>query len=423
MASRIARETRAARLLATGAWIFAARATMAKGPAGLVVPIAAVVVDAVARRSVRSLIRLDVITGALVALALVAPWYVAAFARHGRVFTDELVFRHMLGRTLDHLHDTNDGEDVGVAYFVKQLGYATFPWGGLALAAVFGAPSEEKGGRRSLARTLLFGASIASFALVSWMRTKFHHYCLVAVPPLAALVGLWIDESLSIATSGRGRLRGARILAVAIGASCLALLVGREFTTAAGAAPSGAAHVIHLMTYRYTRRWVSVESLGPVLAALAGLSAVALAALSIRAWRSRAAAALAVFGVAFSAFVLDVYMVRASSDGGQRGVIEAYYRARGTRAGTSPPLIAYQLNWKGENFYTGNNLAIFVQSGAPMRAYLEGRRDAKEHTAYFVAETGRVAGLRTELGAVRRFDTLTDASTSAEFCLVRAELY
>ncbi len=31
------------------------------------------------------------------------------------------------------------------------------------------------------------------------------------------------------------------------------------------------------------------------------------------------------------------------------------------------PLVAYQLNWKGENFYTGNNVAIFISSGAPLR--------------------------------------------------------
>ena len=40
----------------------------------------------------------------------------------------------------------------------------------------------------------------------------------------------------------------------------------------------------------------------------------------------------------------------------KRAVMEAYYGDRGASHRT--PLVAYQLNWKGENYYTGNNVAI-----------------------------------------------------------------
>ncbi|HEY8075835.1 MAG TPA: glycosyltransferase family 39 protein [Labilithrix sp.] len=408
IAMRCAEETRAARLFALGAWAFASLATMAKGPAGLVVPAAAALAAIAARRSLRPLLALEIPTGLLFATTLVAPWYLAVWARHGHVFLDELVMRHMLGRTLDHLHDTNDGEDVGVAYFVKQLGYATFPWSGVALAGMLAAPSAEDRSRRGAARALLFGAALVGFALVSAMRTKFHHYILVALPPIAMLTGMWLDER----TTERAGSRRATTVVLAIAAACVVALVARDLL------PPGNAHLVHLLTYRYDRKWPSTQELAPVLAALGAIGA--LATLAIAAKR-RAVWALVAIAIGSAAFVLDVYLVRAARDGGQREILSAYYRARDS-APTQAPLVAYQLNWKGENFYTGNRVAIFIASGAPMKTWLDGRRRAGDHTFYFVTEQGRVAHLRSELGDVHAFEKLTNEGDCAEFALVRAEL-
>jgi 4-amino-4-deoxy-L-arabinose transferase-like glycosyltransferase len=422
LTARLSSETRAARLFAIAAWTAAAIGAMAKGPAALVIPAAAALVALVARRSLRPLLRLEVLTGLAVVVALVAPWYLAVYARHGRVFIDELVMKHMLGRTLDHLHDTNGTDDVGIAYFVRQLGYATFPWSGIALVAALAAPSVEDGSRRSRARALLYGAAVLAFALVSSMGTKFHHYGLVVLPALAMLAGLWLDERLGEASSRkRGRARGAASAAAFAGAAVVMLLVARDLALAPsdGHAPSGAARFIHLMTYRYDRRWPSTETFAPAIGAIALAATAGCAALVSRRWRARAAVALGGVALVFTSVLLDGYLTTAASDGGQRGIYEAYYRSRG---GSPAPLVAYQLNWKGENFYTGNNVALFIASGAPLRAYLEGRKRSGESTVYFVTERGRVAGLRGELGAVRSFAEMTDRSTSYEFSLVRAEL-
>ena len=256
LAAQLAGETRAARLFAVAAWTAAALGAMAKGPAALVIPAAAVVAALAARRSLRPLLRLELLTGLGVVVLMVAPWYLAAFARHGRAFTDELVIRHMLGRTLDHLHDTNTGDDVGLTYFVKQLGYAAFPWSGLAVAALFAAPADDAGSRRSRARTLLFGGALFAFALVSSMDTKFHHYGLVVLPGAAMLVGLWLDERLGEARSGRGGARQAATGALFVLAAVVVLLVARDLAAPANGHASGAARFVQLMTYRYDRRSV-----------------------------------------------------------------------------------------------------------------------------------------------------------------------
>ncbi len=422
LAGRLASETRAARLFAIAAWTAAAIGAMAKGPAALVIPAAAALVALGARRSLRPLLRLEILTGLAVVLVLVAPWYLAVYARHGRVFIDELVMKHMLGRTLDHLHDTNGTDDVGIAYFVRQLGYATFPWSGITLVAALAAPSSDESSRRGRARALLFGATLGAFALVSSMGTKFHHYGLVVLPGAAMVAGMWLDERVSEASSPRrGLARGAASALAFAGAAFVELLVARDLALSPsdGHAPSGAARFLHLMTYRYDRRWPATEAFASAIGAFALLAAGACAALATRRWRPRAALAVGGAAVLFTALLLDGYLVAASSDGGQRGVFEAYYEARGA---STAPLVAYQLNWKGENFYAGNNVALFITSGAPLRTYLESRKRAGASTVYFVTERGRVASLRNELGAVRSFSEMTDRATSYEFSLVRAEL-
>ncbi|HVH47053.1 MAG TPA: glycosyltransferase family 39 protein, partial [Labilithrix sp.] len=416
---RAASETRVARLFSLGAWMFAALAAMAKGPAGLVIPAAASLVCVLARRSIRPLLRLELLAGLLLAVVMIGPWYLAVHARHGRVFLDELVMRHMLGRTLEHLHDTNEGEDVGIAYFVRQLGYATFPWSGIALSAVFAVRADERS-RRGLARALLFGAGLISFALVSSMRTKFHHYVFVALPPLAMLTGLQLDEVIAISASPSGKGRKAWAAMMMLAAACVALLVARSASTTADGA-HGPARFVLLLTYRYSRAWPSTGTFALAFGVLGVLGGIATALGASSRLRTKAIHLLAAVAVVLSAVLLDLYLPRCANDGGQREVIAAYYRDRS--ASVQTPLVAYQLNWKGENFYTGNHLAIFVSSGAPMKRYLDRRRARpEESTVYFVTERSRVRTLQQELGAFRTFVELTSAAISAEFTLVRVEL-
>jgi 4-amino-4-deoxy-L-arabinose transferase-like glycosyltransferase len=367
---RIVAERRAARLFAMLAWFCAALAAMAKGPAGLVIPAAA---GLASLRSPKDLLRLEVPAGLVLAATMIAPWYVAVYARQGRMFLDELVMRHMLGRALDHLHDTNEGEDTGIVYFVRQLGYATFPWSGLALVAAFKP-------RRRTAYAIFFGAAVAGFTVVSVMQTKFHHYVLVIMPAIAALTGMWL---------ARTKLRASELAA----AAALTAFVGLDlFRTPA--------RFILLMTYRYNRVWPSTAAFAIAFAMIGALVVIAT-------FRPRFLAGLA---LAFSALLLDVYLPRCGSDGGQRDILTAYAR---DRSPDGAPLVAYQLNWKGENFYTGNNVAIFISSGSPMKTWLDRR---PERTFYFATERARVRQLRNELGHVSSF---TELAVSAEFSLVK----
>ncbi len=58
------------------------------------------------------------------------------------------------------------------------------------------------------------------------------------------------------------------------------------------------------------------------------------------------------FAFVWGLWGLDVYMQRTAQHWGQHEVIAAYYADRPSPA---EQLVAYQMNWKGENFYTGNH--------------------------------------------------------------------
>jgi 4-amino-4-deoxy-L-arabinose transferase-like glycosyltransferase len=190
-------ERRRQRLFFLAAWLFAALSTMAKGPAGFALPVLCALAYVVVSRRYRDLLRMEIASGTLILLAVALPWFVAMYARHGQPFTDRLLFHDMFKRAFTHVHDTNDGDDVSFRYYLWQLGYATFPWTGLVpTGLVYWLRRREEGDPKSDASVFLVMWFIFAFGLFSLMLTKFHHYILPAVPPLAMLTGVLLDALL-----------------------------------------------------------------------------------------------------------------------------------------------------------------------------------------------------------------------------------
>ena len=81
--------------------------------------------------------------------------------------------------------------------------------------------------------------------------------------------------------------------------------------------------------------------------------------------------------VLWTAWGLDVYLYKAAPHWGQRETILAYYR---DRTNENQPFVAYQMNWKGENFYTGNRVPAFVSSGEKFKEWVE-RAEDERHQA------------------------------------------
>jgi 4-amino-4-deoxy-L-arabinose transferase-like glycosyltransferase len=468
-------ERRKKRLFYIAAWYFTALAALAKGAPGLVLPLVIAAAALFVRGRWRELLRVELSSLGLVVAAVCLPWFVQEYMRHGDGFTDRLLFHDMYKRAFVHVHDTNAGTDVSLRYYVWQLGYGLFPWSGLAVVGLGvalerGSASDER--QREVGALLTLWLTLA-FGLFTLSLTKFHHYALPCAPPLAVAAALLLERAFGDAPLPRGaRLAGysaafglaalslvygaarfgaapwlgsaalaagaavaalaARRLAPAAApsqesstsvlawvAAVVTLLVARDLSTSWSGDVPASARLLHLVTYNYRRAWPTSLDFESTLGAFGVVFAASLGAFAVPRWRRHAAALCAALAVWFCAFTLWVYLPALAPHYGQRELLLAYYRAR---SGPSEPVAAYQMNWKGENFYTGNRIPAFVTSGAKFEKWLQAQRKTGVRALFFVAEHARFGTLESELGPGYRVAKVTDKQLNNKFCLVRAEL-
>ncbi len=509
-------ERRIRRLAYLGGWFFAAISTLGKGPAGFGLPVLVTLAylaasrpgeDVLARllRIVREIVEFEIVAGLLMVLAVALPWYVAMYVRHGPPFTDRLIFHDMFNRAFSHVHDTNEGDDTSFRFYVWQLGYALFPWTGLAPVGLLWWLRRKSDDRADMSVLLCMWVLLA-FALFSFMGTKFHHYIFPAVPPIAILIGVVLDDMLGPGPLARrgsmplyvgglvagtalmvlgvtrmlpgsffgvkpdGKLAdpsiAAGVVLVALGAAVtvlfvrwlrsspaaegergrddgdpgdavegahisrmlaagsvagalLLIVVGRDLILKPeGSDQPGAIRLLQLFTYNYRRGWPDALDFSAVLTGFTVIAVAISLALAVKAVRRHAVAAMCAFAFVWGLWGLDVYMQRTAQHWGQHEVIAAYYADRQSPA---EQLVAYQMNWKGENFYTGNHVPAFVSTGSTFTTWLKKQRDAGVKVMYFITEHGRIGGLKSEVGA-KAYREVTDKVLCNKFVLVRAEL-
>jgi hypothetical protein len=182
------------------------------------------------------------------------------------------------------------------------------------------------------------------------------------------------------------------------------------------ARPQGYERLIHLFVYNYDRPWPEHLDYRPILTAFAIVATVIVLASAVTVLRPLAARAYLGVALAFTVWALDVYLIDLSPHWGQRELVQRYYELR---TGPEEPLVAWQMNWKGENFYTGNRVSVFVQlDNRELTTWVDQRPGT---TAYFMLEHSRLGSLRS---AVRNatFEEITDTRLNNKFILVRGRI-
>jgi hypothetical protein len=401
----------------------------------------------------------------------------------------------MYKRAFVHVHDTNTGDDVSFRYYVWQLGYGLFPWVGFAAAGLLWGVRNKNERAQSEVITFMVLWFTVTFAMFTVTLTKFHHYALPTVPPIAALTGVMLDRAFGPSPLTRPRralayfsglsasalllLYGALRLfpgawnglllnghlppsAPLLGVSLLAcglllalytlkkfgqasspddgtfeakyeravlsllgvasavplVLVGRDLSTTVFSDVEGQARLMHLFTYNYRRAWPTDSlNFNGMLSAFSSIGVVLALCFAAPRLRRHALALFAVVAVLCTAWGLDVYLVSASPHWGQRETILAYYAAR---KGPEEPFVAYQMNWKGENFYTGNRVPAFVSSGAKFKSWIAEQKKKGTKVMFFSTEHSRIGSLKSELGPVKDFKVLTDRTLNNKFTVARA---
>jgi len=242
-------------------------------------------------------------------------------------------------------------------------------------------------------------------------------YALVAVGAGAlAFAARWIWRQQGEDEPTPASRRADLGLSTAVGAGAvLVAFVARDLSWVTSARPWGYERLIHLFVYNYERAWPEWFDYRAILTGF-GVTAGLLFILAMSRYaRPTATRALVGLSLLFSAWTVNVYLIDLSPHWGMGEVFEMYYEMR---EGPEEPIVAWQMNWKGENFYTGNRVRAFVDlDNVAIREWIEENRGI---TAYFVLEYSRLGSFRSLLRG-REVEEITDKRVNNKFLMVKVE--
>jgi 4-amino-4-deoxy-L-arabinose transferase-like glycosyltransferase len=178
-------------------YVFCALATLAKGLPGILLPGLVFMAYTVTSWEWARLRRVRALTGTAVLLLIAAPWYVVMSLftgkdDEGKTFVQRFWIQDHLNRFAVGVH----GERGTFEYYVKQLGVGTVPWVGLLPFAWLhvSMPQETLEETRRKVMKFIGLWALVCFGLFSISTTKFHHYILPMVPPLAMCAGIYLAD-------------------------------------------------------------------------------------------------------------------------------------------------------------------------------------------------------------------------------------
>jgi 4-amino-4-deoxy-L-arabinose transferase-like glycosyltransferase len=246
---------------------------LAKGPVAAALPAVVFFAYLACHRELARVREMMIPTGALIVLAVVAPWYVQLYAQHGWTYISEFFIGENLGRFME----TVGVQRRGPAFYLPIVFTDALPWS-LALPAVVAAWWRERtrADAHHRIRTLLLLWVGVIVLLFSFSQTKQDLYIFPIVAAVAALGGDWIARMLDVgpaapAQSGRGWLTTTLVVLglVLAGVGALVLYLFGEWQTVyrvAGAqvtgwlALAGGAAIV-VLAWRHLRGWAVATAL------------------------------------------------------------------------------------------------------------------------------------------------------------------
>jgi hypothetical protein len=301
-----------------GCYFLLGMSVLAKGPPGLAVVALVGVLHVVLYHRWRALYEgaFEIKRGLLMMIVVAVPWHLAMYLRGGARWRDEYLGMHILNRAASGV-DSSPGT---FSYYTSQIGHGMWLWAALLPAALTAAfLRSDRTTREGRVRFLVATWAIAAMAVFCIVQTKFHHYILPAIPPLALLVAFLLDDILE------GRRMHPLFAAIAAG---VALLVCRDLMHEPD-------RWIEMFTFRYDRPWPGKESpsgdydVDPSdgFLALGVVGAIALTALATR-YARPAVVAVGIAAIAVAIWAMQVYMPVAAPHWGMGDAMRTYYRER-----------------------------------------------------------------------------------------------
>ncbi len=170
------------------AYLFAGLATLTKGPIGLLFPGAIVFSYILVTRNWSYLKTMKIPSGLLLYAIVALPWYVIMYQLHGNAFIDTFLGFHNVTRFTSPEHP----EGILWYYYIPVLILGFFPWTGIMLQSIW--TSFTKAREEFPVLLFLNIWSLVIFVFFSISQTKLVSYILPMYPPLAMVVGWYIDR-------------------------------------------------------------------------------------------------------------------------------------------------------------------------------------------------------------------------------------
>lgn len=208
------------------AWAAAALAVLSKGLVGIVLPAGAVALYVLVERDRGRWVRLHVLQGGLLFLAITAPWFVAVSLANPEFFRFFFIHEHF-ERFLTREHDRYEP----AWYFVPVLLAGIVPWVVSLFPALWGAWARSPGARFQPRRFLFLWCAVV-FAFFSASSSKLGSYILPVFPALALLVGQYL-------ASAGPRIATAQAVVAALLGIALIAAAPQAVRHAAGDLPAG----------------------------------------------------------------------------------------------------------------------------------------------------------------------------------------
>ncbi|MFO0600802.1 MAG: glycosyltransferase family 39 protein [Myxococcaceae bacterium] len=349
-------------------------------------------------------------TGILLFLAVCLPWYYEMFTfwrvdDESKIFWFRFIIHDHFARLGSGVHTTTPGGDF--TYFILQGGYAMFPWVAI-IPGAFAAMSKLRIRGNATADGVALIAVLwfaVSWALIGASATKFHHYVFPMLPPMAVMMGIFLDQLWEDGIE-------AHAFVLLLGVP-LFILVGKDLA----ATPK---NFTDLFVYNYDRPYPTyltekvvlgsnnVKQLLGMAMVLSGLVIGLFGMLRARAMMfTSGLATVLIWALWFNWF----HWVDLSHHWTQRDQFWRYFTQR--RPGE--PIAAFLMNWRGETFYSRNTVKqIKDNPQVGMKTYAD-----QEGREWSLVEHNRLGILKSAVGD--KNVTLVDKDLNNKFVLVTIE--
>ena len=436
-------------------YVMAAHSTYSKGLLGFLLPGAIIFCYLLVTNTWRMLARVELIRGLGVFVAVGFPWYMAMFASHGGypngAYYRRFFIHDHFNRLASGVHQIDSGT---FEHFIKWLGIGVFPWViFVPLTLAWLVRHKVKDMRASNQAKLFLGVwFVFAFALFTLASTKFHHYIFPALPALVFLVALFLIDMLE-ERGVLGRLTAVVgiIFFVAVGfdikdepQQIRNLMTYKYDRKMPKNLPIDASATINAKSDQTWEESTFYKHTDPTLHAilnvdffryerfidfLIALGLLALGLFFFHRTRGHGLAMLATLSVMLSMWSLNYYMPSFSPHWSQKYLFDAYYdtctplsndeetdRAyqplvaqlgfegvsdylRGqTKKVCDEDVIAWRITWRGETYYSFNELQPIIKEKTQFKPYLEDRNGGKKF--YALMERGNEARLKSRLNAI-----------------------